>query len=370
MFSKINTEDHKITPVMIITNHKITYCNKSLVNFLGLKSSSELLDKPLWNVLAEKQPNGISARSKIQMMINNALEGNSIKFASKLKSNSFLKENVIMEFIPLAKHKTSPILVLLEEPGNNQNIFKLYKTLQKEYSILLRHIKAAVYKSDPGHSKIRFISENAKTIFGYECNNWITNEEFWKNIIHPEDVERVVNRISDMKNSRTSLKITYRVLDCTNNIKWIEHHLHWESDHNNTQYILGLYYDITLNKRIEKAVMEKEKNYKNIIESSPFYIFRLSPSGYLITANKSFLKYLGYANINQCKDLNIFTEILGFTGKEFNKFLDEDIHVTKFKQNKIEGEIACFLTGIKDEAGRLLSIDGLAGTHLEMILNN
>ncbi len=58
--------------------------------------------------------------------------------------------------------------------------------------------------------------------------------------------------------------------------------------------VLGTYEDITERKQAEKALIESETKYRDLIESMPDGYYRCAPKGKYIEANPAFAKMLGY----------------------------------------------------------------------------
>lgn len=241
----------KLTPYMIVTNEKITGCNNALANIYGYPNTVTLLEKSIWSLLPDKQTNGNSAKSRIKSFLEEAANGKSIKFTCWQKTFSKDVIHVSMEFIPFGKYKNTSILILIDEVSEKPNLLKLYKKQEREYNLLLKHIKAIVYKADINFHKIKFITHNVESLFGYRVAEWLSKDDLWTKIIHPDDKEKIVAKVHELMKTQKPTKLVYRCFNNTGNLKWVEHHLHWELDHNN-QYILGLYYDITLNKQMEE----------------------------------------------------------------------------------------------------------------------
>ncbi|MBU1101727.1 MAG: PAS domain-containing protein [Bacteroidetes bacterium] len=346
----------KLTPYMIVTNEKITGCNNSLVNLYEYPGTSSLLEKSIWSLLPDKQGNGNTTQTKINSFLKEAANGKSIKFTCWQKTYNKGLINVSMELIPIGQYKSTSILILVEELSKKPNLVKLYKKQEREYNLLLKHIKAVVYKADINTHQIKFISDNAVSLFGYPPTDWTTNPDSWINIIHPDDKEKISSKIHELINIRKPTKLVYRCYDKENNLKWIEHHLHWELDHNN-QYILGLYYDITLNKIMEKGILEKEKGYKQFIEQSKLGIFKINVAGKLELANKTFLNLFEFNETKDCSELNMLQIIFAEETSEVLWKLQESPELLTYEINN-SLNLSFNLHGILDNNGALIAIEG------------
>jgi hypothetical protein len=68
--------------------------------------------------------------------------------------------------------------------------------------------------------KLEYISDSAVSLYETPLENWYNNINFWSDVIHPDDKERVAKESESLFNlGQTNLE--YRILTPHNKVKWI-----------------------------------------------------------------------------------------------------------------------------------------------------
>jgi len=114
---------------------------------------------------------------------------------------------------------------------------------------------AAIYACDPGENlAFSYISENIKTLVGWEARNFLADSRFWFNHVHPEDRPRVSNRLkSPAPEERQTFE--YRFLAQDGAYRWIHEEIRLVRDADGKPLeMAGLWVDITESKRMEEAL--------------------------------------------------------------------------------------------------------------------
>lgn len=113
-----------------------------------------------------------------------------------------------------------------------EELLKLNKTLEKknrqleEFEDIVNRTKAiiVVWESEADFP-IRFISKNVKNHLGYSDMDFISGTINWKNLIHPEDLERVNQEQKDFLNHKVSeYSQQYRLINSDGEYRWFEDH--------------------------------------------------------------------------------------------------------------------------------------------------
>jgi len=126
------------------------------------------------------------------------------------------------------------------------------------------------------------------------------------NIIHPEDVESVQRHVSDMVQQKKTWPMEFRIVRPDGGIRWIRSGARFTFDENGMPVLsVGVHHDITEYKQAEIALLESEKNYRDIFENSHDAIFvHHAETGGIVDVNKTACNIFGYS-VDELKELEI-----------------------------------------------------------------
>ena len=106
-----------------------------------------------------------------------------------------------------------------------------------------------------------YISDNIKSLIGYNANDFIEKFKLWENNIHPEDHLNVLNNLLDIRSKKNSI-IEYRFRDIRGKYHWLHEEQQVFIHKNLEEEIIISWNDITEQKYIEENLL----NAKNDVE--------------------------------------------------------------------------------------------------------
>jgi two-component system, cell cycle sensor histidine kinase and response regulator CckA len=114
---------------------------------------------------------------------------------------------------------------------------------------------AAIYTCDPGRGfALSYISENTKTLVGWEAREFLADSRFWLQHVHPEDRPWVCKRL-ELPWPEDRQTFEYRFLAQDGAYRWMHDDVRLLRDADGKPVeITGLWMDITDSKRIEEAL--------------------------------------------------------------------------------------------------------------------
>ena len=128
---------------------------------------------------------------------------------------------------------------------------------------------AVVYISKlRGEYAATFVSENVKTLWGYDPEEFLENPNFWLKNIHPDDIDDVHSKLSELESEKHFIfEYRFKVKDGT---------YHWMRDtvqiifdqEGNPIETIGYVIDITETKKAELKLKESEEKYRLITENA------------------------------------------------------------------------------------------------------
>jgi PAS domain S-box-containing protein len=136
---------------------------------------------------------------------------------------------------------------------------------QRKFETLVHSIDGIVWESDAGSFRFNFVSQQAVRILGYPIEEWLENESFWTEKLHPDD-EWAVAHCALMVEKKQPYHYDYRMIAADGRTVWIRESAAVLCDEHGTPAVVrGVFLDITEQKN---AVEELEALHKQLIASS------------------------------------------------------------------------------------------------------
>ena len=136
-------------------------------------------------------------------------------------------------------------------------------------------------------------------LIGYEPGELPLRIETWKNLVHPDDLERVMNSLDDHLEGKTENYCSEYRLRCKDGSwRWVlDTGKVIEKDSKGKPLTAaGIHIDIDDRKRMEERLHLSEKKYVSVLENSPINIYLVDrDSMRIIEANSALSSLLGYS---------------------------------------------------------------------------
>jgi PAS domain S-box-containing protein len=134
------------------------------------------------------------------------------------------------------------------------------------------------------------------TMFGISSNTFDGNEGDLYRFIHPEDLQRVSEAVSDARKNRKTFVMEFRVIPKGGTARWVVSRGIFEYARNgDARRMLGMAVDITERKETEDALIRSEQRSKQLVLRSPVaMIVTRDPLHQNETVNLKFTEVFGY----------------------------------------------------------------------------
>lgn len=180
--------------------------------------------------------------------------------------------------------------------GIHYDLTKL-QDLQKDVSALERELQLTLDATTEGIWKWNFktdelfFSPQYYKMLGYEPDEFSASFENWRNLIHPDDLERALKVAEEYLNTKPDhYENEFRLRTKSGDYKWVMAKAKVvERDHQGVAIrMIGNHIDITEIKKKEADLRESEERYRAIFENSPDAIFIADPqTGTIVDLNKT-----------------------------------------------------------------------------------
>ena len=111
-------------------------------------------------------------------------------------------------------------------------------------------------------------------LLGLTREEWLARSEGWRDVVHPDDVDRIVEASERTASTGEPFREQYRAIHRDGREVWIrEEAIRVEDDDGNPQFWLGLMLDITDSVRTERELVEAQTKYGALVEHIPAIVY-------------------------------------------------------------------------------------------------
>jgi PAS domain S-box-containing protein len=181
--------------------------------------------------------------------------------------------------------------VVAHDITDRKKVEEALRESEEKYRLVVENAGEAIFIAQSGF--LSFVNKMTIQILGSYSEDEIRSLPF-THFIHPEDREMVVERhMRRIRGEEVPHQYPFRIVTKNGSVRWVEIHavfFPWKGE----PATLNFANDITDRKRVEEALQESEKKYRNIFNNSTEGIFRTSPDGQVLMANPALARMFGY----------------------------------------------------------------------------
>jgi len=150
-------------------------------------------------------------------------------------------------------------------------------------------------RDDPSSSVPIYISPQIEELLGYPRDAWLTEDELWLDVLHPDDRERQVAADAEARRTGSPLFGEYRMVARDGRVVWVsEKSAVVEDEVTGTTYWQGLMVDITERREAEEALATSEGRFRSIFDAASIGVMTLDLDGCVVEANVTLESVCGY----------------------------------------------------------------------------
>ena len=141
-------------------------------------------------------------------------------------------------------------------------------------------------RDDPSSSTPIYISPQIEELLGYPREAWLTEDELWLDVLHPDDRERQVAADAEARRTGSPLYGEYRMIARDGRVVWVsEKSAVVEDEVTGTTYWQGLMIDITERREAEEALATSEGRFRSVFDAASIGVMTLDLDGRVVEAN-------------------------------------------------------------------------------------
>ncbi len=279
--------------IALITNKKFIIANDSFVEMFGYENTSELLNGDPLDVVQNKDIENVADQ------IKKAEEGKEVlprfEFAGKRKNNSTLDVEVSVSVYNIGYE--SFIVWVVRDVTKEKKAQHALRLSEERYRSLTDNINESFWSAETINGKLKVVlyTTAIQKITGYSPESYLEDPNLWRQIIHPDDVEKILEGMRKFYSdpARKFESFEYRILDNLGNIIWIENKINVLRDKNGkVERVFGVVSDITLSKKAEEELKKSASELKDLNETKDRFISIISHD-----LRTPFSSIMGYTDI-------------------------------------------------------------------------
>ncbi len=157
------------------------------------------------------------------------------------------------------------------------------------YRTLVERLPLVTYVDDIDRAHI-YVSPQIEQVVGVPPEQWVAN---WPEMIHDDDRERVVASYAEHRERRTGFDDEYRVVRKDGRVIWLSERATVVEDDPGGGYLQGVMYDITQMKQAERAAVESEGHFREMLEGMQLAAVVTKADGTISFCNQHFADTVG-----------------------------------------------------------------------------
>ena len=235
---------------------------------------------------------------------------------SKLKEDKIINVSIDGETSP-TNDAFSASLNLLEDLKSEIEERKIIEEQLREreatLSLIFGNINEIVYSTkltspNSPHGIIQFISNRCVDILGIPSENFLSKNDLWFNLIHPDDIDSYNQQMAAIFATKKTATLQFRMLNKnTNTYLWMEDLIVPELDKKGKIIgTFGVARDVTKRKITDLLLIQKEEDYRKLFEDHSAVKLIIDPeNGNIHDANYAAAQYYGWSR-EELKSMTIF----------------------------------------------------------------
>ncbi len=208
-----------------------------------------------------------------------------------------------------AEKQISDLNVHLEEQIKLRTTELLSAT--SSLQLVTQGINLGIWDTDLSSGKMNW--EGAMfNLYGITPKDFDGTYDYWLSTLHPDDVERCKSALNEAMANDSEFSSEYRIIWPDQSVHWIKALAYSQKNNGQPSRLLGINYDITLQKKTELLLEESNHRNKIFVEQSPSSIAMFDKEMYFVAASGQWLAdyNLSSASILNRKLFEVFPSML------------------------------------------------------------
>jgi PAS domain S-box-containing protein len=148
------------------------------------------------------------------------------------------------------------------------------RSAESKYRALVENMSPVVYADAVEDLVTFYISPQIHVLLGYSSEEWLADERSWSKCVHPEDRERIKQKLEHCKKTGETFLSDYRMIARDGRVVWVRDQSSLvRGEGGNPIYWQGVFLNISEQKQAEAELREAELRYRVLVERLPAVVF-------------------------------------------------------------------------------------------------
>jgi diguanylate cyclase (GGDEF)-like protein/PAS domain S-box-containing protein len=140
-----------------------------------------------------------------------------------------------------------------------------------------------------------YMSPQIEDLLGYPRDAWLTDDALWVRVLHPDDLERMLEEDARARVALVPSTVEYRMLARDGRVVWVSETAAFVTDEaTGDVYWQGVIVDVTARKAAQEALEASERRFTSLFEAAAIGVVTLDLDGRIDEANRMLERVAGY----------------------------------------------------------------------------
>lgn len=184
---------------------------------------------------------------------------------------------------------------------------------ETRYRNLVEHIPAVTYVDLPLEEHVQYMSPQIEGMVGVTAEEWLASPGMWHELVHPDDLDRVVAENERAEREGTRFYQEYRMLHRDGRVIWVLDEANPVlGEDGRPEYWQGLMIDVTAEREAERTIHDAEQRFRTMVEQVPavIYIDRLEGRSNGIYISPQIQEMTGYTAEEWLADQDLWERLI------------------------------------------------------------
>jgi PAS domain S-box-containing protein len=140
------------------------------------------------------------------------------------------------------------------------------RQVEQNYATLVNSIDGIVWEVDAHTFQFSFVSQKAERLLGYPITRWLTEPNFWREHVHPDDREWTMAFCVNATAEKRDHEFEYRMLAADGRTVWLHDLVTVVLVNDQVTKLRGVMVDITERKRVEAELQQYREHLEELVK--------------------------------------------------------------------------------------------------------